>query len=291
MAQFDRSLGWVALAAESVAYGTLGASLVYQHGISVTPTFNEARVIPPVLGSVAAATGTRLNSNFTGTVTLAHTDEGDDVGVLYGHFGSLFTTTYTFGGTPANDSLSLFYDLNGVEYDVPGCIGRSITWTLNNQDFSTVAVDLIGRAPVKYAGATRSPSLPPATELVKPSDLATFTIGGTNVFGITGATITYSRQVTGMERQRLGSAILAEPCIYGRPTITASFNLELDDATGNDTVDLIDDLLADTAGANIVLDNFALTACKVMGDMPELARGLGNVNLRVQATGLSVITS
>jgi hypothetical protein len=291
MAQIDRSLGWVALAAESVAYGTLGASLVYQQGISVSPTFNEVRTIPPVLGSVSASTGVRLASNFSGNVTLAHTDEGDDVGVLYGHFGSLSTATYTFGGTPVNDSLSLFYDLNGIEYDVAGCYSSSITWTLANQDFSAVSFDLIGRAPVKYAGAPRTPSLPPATELVKPVDLTTFTVGGAAIAGISAATITYSRQITGMERQRLGTAVLAQPCVYGRPTITASFTLELDDATGNDTIELIDDLLADTAGANIILDNFAIGGCKVVGDMPELARGLGTINLRVQAASLSVITS
>lgn len=291
MAQFDRSLGWVALADEAVAYGTLGTSLVYQQGISVSPTFNEVRTIPPVLGSVSASTGVRLASNFSGTVTLAHTDEGDDVGVLYGHFGSVSSGTYTFGGTPVYDSLSLFYDLGGVEYDVAGCVASSVTWNLVNQDFSTVAFDLIGRAPVKYSGSARTPSLPPATELVKPVDLATFTVGGTPIAGISGATITYSRQVTGMERQRLGTSVLAEPCIYGRPTITATFTLEMDDATGNDSLDTIDNMLADAAGANIVLDNFALGGCKVVGDMPELSRGLGSVSLRVQATSLAVVTT
>lgn len=291
MSQFDRSLGWIAFADESVAYGTLGTSLVYQQGISVSPTYNETRVVPPVLGSNAASTGTRLGSHFSGTVTLAHTDEQDDIGLLYGHFGSVATSTYTMGGTPAYDSLSLFYDLNGVEYDVAGCIGRSLTWTLNNQDFSTVAVDLIGRAPVKYSGSARTPSIPPATELVTPAALSTFTIGGTAVAGITGATVTFSRQITGMERQVLGSANLRQPVIFGRPTVTASFTLELDDDTGNDTVAVIDDLLADSAGQTIVLDNFSIAGAKVLGDLPELARGLGTVTVRVSGTGLTVVTT
>jgi len=291
MAPFNRSLGWVAFADESVAYGTLGASLVYQHGLSVSPTYNEIRVVPPVLGSVAISTGLRLGANFSGSVTLAHTDEADEVGVIYNHLASVSGGVYTFSGTPTSDSLSLFYDLNGVEYDVAGCVASQISWTLNNQDISNVTVELIGRAPVKYAGAPRTPTYPPVSELVTPAALTTFTVGGDTVAGITGASITFSRQITGMERMTLGTSILRQPVAFDRPSISASFSLDLDDSTGNDTVSLIDDLLADATGFTIVLDNFSLTGCKVVGDMPELTRGLGSMNLRVMATSLEVTTS
>lgn len=287
---FDRSLGWIALAAEST-YGTLGTSLVYQQGISVQPTFNRTRVVPPVLGSVTPHVGRTMNSSWSGTVTLGHTDEGDDIGLLYGHFGSVSTGDYTFGGTPVTDSLSLFYDLNGVEYDVAGGVASGLTWTLNNQDYSRVAVQMAGRAVTKYSGATRSPSLPPASELVTPGDLSTFTVGGTAVAGITGGSITYTRNVTGMDRQRLGATTMPQPELHGRAVIEATFNLELDDTTGNDTVALIDSLLADSSAGTIIANNFELSGCHPIGDLPVLERGMGPVSYKVQATGLVVSTS
>lgn len=283
---YDRSLGFIALADEESAYGTAGSTLVYQHGISVSPTYNENRQTPPVLGSVSADTGIRLSSHFTGTVNIGHTSEDDDIGILYGHMGSYSSPTYTFGGTPVYDSLTLFYDLNGVEYDVVGGVVRSVTWNLNNNDFSTIAIDMIGRAPTKYGGASRSPSVPPATEITTPTDLTTFTIGGDSVTTLTTATITYTRQVTGMERQRLGASNLPQPVIHSRPTVEATFTLELDD----DSIAYVDDLLADTAGVSVVLGDFTLGGMKVMGDLPQLERGLGNLSLRMMGTSLTVDT-
>lgn len=296
MAQFDRSLGWVAFDTET-SYGTAEDSPVYQHGISVSPTYNEARPIPQTLGSNSAHVGRRINTHWSGSVTLGHSDEADDLEILYAHFGTDASVAHTWviGSTIENDSLTLLYDLNGVVFTVNGCIGSGITWNLANNDYSTCVVDLIGRAPTR-GDSSGSPTLPPASELVVPGDLGTFTVGGTAIAGIMGATISYTRQITGMDRQRLGSAVLPQPIIYGRPTITATFNLELDDTTGNDTVAEIDEMLANnlvgeaqagTAGT-IVLDNFTLTGCQMLGDLPELSRGLAPFTFRVAATGLSV---
>ena len=92
-------------------------------------------------------------------------------------------------------------------------------------------------------------------------------------------------------RQRIGTSTLAQPVRSGRYSVSASFNLELDDATNADTVDVLDDLLADTALGTIVLDNFELSGCYATGDLPDLGGGLIDVTLNVAGTGLAVTTT
>jgi len=288
---YDRSLGFVAVAEEDVAYGTAGTSLVYQHGISVNPTFNENRVVPPVLGSNAASNGYRLSSHWTGNVTLALSDEQDDLAVIYGNMASLSTSTWTFGGTPENDSLTLFYDYNGVEHDVVGGVIQSINWNLANNDFSTLSFDMIGRAATKYTGSARTPSIPPAGEITTPANISAVVIASTSLTNCTGASITYTRQVTAMDRQRLGASNLPQPVVYGRPTIEATFTFDLDD----NSVDYLDDLIEDNLTGNISVTqdsgSFAMTNAKVMGALPTLERGLGTVDITFRATTLTVVTA
>ena len=290
MAQFNGDLGWIAAAAETT-YGTLGSTLVYQQGISASLKLNENRSIPPVLGSVASDPGNRLASWVAGSISLGHSDEADDVGIIYGNCGSVSTGTYTFGGTPVNDSLSFFCDLDQVEYDFAGCVIQGITWNLSGSDYSTMDLDVIGRSVAKYAGAARTTSLPPSSEVVVPGDLGTFTIGGTAVGSLKTATINWSWPLTDIGRQRLGATNLPQPVRTGRQSVTASFTVELNDETGDDTVDIIDSYIADTSLGDIVCDNFNLTGCVMTGDLPDLATGLRDVTINVTATVLTVTTT
>ena len=292
MAQFNGQLGWIATAAEDVAYGTLGAALVYQQGISASLALNENRVVAPCLGSVASSPGNRLATWIGGSITLGHTDEEDDIGVIYDHLASAAGNTYTFGGTPTNDSLSFFCDFDQIEYDFAGCVIQSITWNLAAGDYSTINLDILGQSVAKYTGGARSPVLPPCSEIVIPSDLSTFTINGVNTAGcLKGASITFSWPTTDIGRQRIGSSTLAQPVRTGRYNVTASFNLELDDATNADTIDLVDDFIADTQLGTVVLDNFTIAGCYATGDLPELSGGPVDFNLNVAGTVLTVYTA
>ena len=290
MAQFNGDLGWIAAAAETT-YGTLGSTLVYQQGISASLKLNENRSIPPVLGSVASDPGNRLASWVAGSITLGHSDEADDVGVIYGNCGSVVSNVYGFGGTPVNDSVSFFVDLDQVEYDFAGCVIQGITWNLSGSDYSTMDLDIIGRSVAKYAGAGRATSLPPSSEVVVPGDLGTFTIGGTAVGSLKTATINWSWPLTDIGRQRLGATNLPQPVRVGRRSVTASFTVQLNDETGDDTVDIIDSYIADTPLGTIVCDNFNLTGCVMTGDLPDLATGLRDVTINVTAQGLTVTTT
>ena len=294
MAQYNGDLGWIAAAAETT-YGTLGSSLVYQQGISASLKLNENRSIPPVLGSVASDPGNRLASWVAGSISLGHSDEADDVGVIYGNCGSVATNVYTFGGTPVSDSLSFFCDLDQVEYDFAGCVIQGITWNLSGGDYSTMDLDVIGRSVAKYGGAARTTGLPPSSEVVVPGDLSTFTVGGiggaTAVGSLKSATISWSWPLSDIGRQRLGATNLPQPVRVGRQAVTASFTVELNDDTGDDTVDIIDSYIADTSMGAIVCDNFALSGCVMTGDLPDLAAGLRDVTINVTATGLTVTTT
>lgn len=288
--QFNANAGWIAIGDESVAYGTAAGTPVYQHLINCTMKPRRERVKAPALGSNAAKIGLELLKYSEGGVVIGHTNEDDDVGVIYGHLASLSGSDYTFGDTPSVDSHTLFADYNGVEYDFVGCVARSIRWDLLNNAPSTITLDYIGRYPTKYGGS-RTPTVPPEGEIVLPGDLSTFTIGGTALGNLKRATITFAWPCTGIERTPLGSNVLRQPVRSGRPVITFDFLTELDSATGFDTVAQLDDLLADSSAGTIVCNNFELSGARYDGELPDLSGGLVDVNLRGEATGLVVTTS
>jgi hypothetical protein len=293
MAQSNGSLGWIAIASEAVAYGTLGATLVYQHGIECGLKFQSTRVKPPILGSNAPHVGLQLLSHVEGPVTLGMSRSRAIIGNVYAHLASLTTNDYSFTGTPTVPSLSVFADYSGVEYDTAGCIVRGITWDLRGgADFSRITLDMIGQTQVKYAGAARTPSVPADSALTIPSGLTTFTIGGTAVGSLKSATIGVQRSVSGADRQRMGSALIPQPNIGAdRPVITATFNVELNTATGDNTVAELDDLLSNTTIGDVVCSDFTLSGCYLLGEIPQLSRGFIEVPLQVGATGLVVTTT
>ncbi len=290
MAQFNGDLGWTAVAAEST-YGTLGTSLVYQHAISsgLKPQYN--RTVPPCLGSTDPHVGYRLSRWTAGTVTLGHTDEEDDIGVIYDHMASAVGNDYTFGGTPTNGSLSFFVDYGDVEWDYSGCVVRGITWNLSASDYSTIALDVLGQSVAKYAGGPRITAIPDCKEVTTPGDLSVFTMNSVDVSGaIKGATINWAWQTTDIGRQRFGSQLLPQPVRVGRQVITATFNLELDDATGADTLQVLEDFIAGDA-QDIVLDNYEMIGCRLTGEMPDQGSGLVEMPMTVLAGSLVVTTT
>lgn len=288
--QFSGNNGYIAIGDEAVAYGTAAATPVYQQAISASLKTQEQRYKAMRLGSNSPTTGVQGPVWAEGPITLAHTDEGDEVGVIYGHMASESAGAYNFGGTPTVDSHTIFIGYGGIEYEFVGGVCRSITWNLVNNGPSTMSLDYIARRPTKQT-VVSSPTLPPESEIILPGDLSTFTVGADDVDCLKSATITFTWPATGIERTRLGSSVLAQPIRADRPVISGVFNLEMDDATDSDTVALIDDILADSAGQSVVLDNFVLGQTKFMGDIPDLSAGLIDVPLRFESTQLVVTTT
>lgn len=293
MAQFNGDLGWIATSPEAVAYGTAGilGDMVYHHPISASLKLQENRSVPPTLSTFYHA-GVRLATWIDGSVTIGHTDQQAEMGDIYSHMASVSSTDYTFGGTPTIDSLTFFCDIDDVEYDFTGCIVRGITWNLSASEYSTVNLDVIGQAVAKWGGAARTPTTHDTAEIVTPGDLSTFTIGGTSLAGcVKGATINWTWATTDIGRQRCGTTVIPQPLRVGRRVVTATFNLELDDATNADTVDVLDDFISNTSLGTIILDEFTLAGCVATGELPDLSTGLTDVTLSVIGTGLLVGTT
>lgn len=296
MAQFQGALGWAAAAIEAVAYGTLGTPLVYLQGISAS--MNLIRDIEPIptLGSIYSNRGLVTGSYVQGDIVTAYTREQDDVDVLYGAGSSSTGAAYVFGAnaTVDHDSFSFFGDLGGVEYDFAGLVPISYRWDLNSTGHSTLTTSVIGRSVVKYGGAARSTSLPPTSEIVMPGGLGTISWDGTAIGSCKSATITVNRNMTGWDNRRLGSAVLTQPIRNERAEITAEYVVTLDSASGNNTVALLDAFIADTGQNTVTLGGFALggtAGTYIMGDMPNVGRGLRDVTIRCNHDILTVTTT
>jgi hypothetical protein len=220
------------------------------------------------------------------------------IGNVYAHFASLASNDYTFLGTPTVASLSAFlnYGSATLEYDYTGLVARSIAWDLRGDgQYSTITLDMIGQAVVENNTDRGSISHPADSLLTIPSGLTTFTVnydGATAVGSLKSAQIAVERSVSGMERQRMGAAILPQPVIGNeRPVIRATFNLEMSAATGNNTVALLARWLSGSTLGTITCSDFVLTGCQPVGEFPSLERGFIDHPLQVEATGLVVTTA
>ena len=296
MAQLNGSTGWLAFANEAVSYGTLGATPVYQQGISCKPVYNRQRITPPTLGSAAPDVGSLIVSEYWDvSCQLAYSHEADDVSVLYSICGDTTTNSHNLIGTPDNTSLSVCADYGGVEYDYLGSVPYKVTWNLINSGPSTMDISFTAKSCAKYAGAARTPACPPASEICLPGGLtSTFTHStGTAIESLKAATITWERTLSGADRIRLGSSTIPQPINIGDRThkISGSFTVELDTVSGNNSVAVVDLFLANTSLAAVVAESFAIGGCVVMGDMPELSRGMRDVTINWEATSLTVTTS
>jgi len=304
MAWIDGSLGWLGFANEAVAYGPLGATEVEQQGISCRINDGRNRISPPTLGSVAPDVGSLIVYTApTVQCQLAYSHEYDDVGVLYNTCanGAGAAGSHNFVDTPDATSVSVlaaYRDTAGtaiVEYDVLGCIPRKIQWNLLNNGPSTIDVELPGKSFSAYEGSARTVNLPPDSEIVLPGSLqSTFTMSGpaTNTFtSLKSATIVWERPMLTTERIRLGASMIPQPVTTDRIGISGTFVLEFDTATNNDTLDIVTAFLANTSLGTVVVDRFTIGGAVMMGDIPELARGMRDLTVNWKATSLALVTT
>ena len=292
MATPQGNLGWIAVADEAVAYGTIGASPVYQHGISSTMGFRASHATPRRLGLAQGITQ-RGTSYADGEIVLALSHETNDLAVLYDVGGNDSTGTYTFGANTAPDegSVSLFIDHGGVEYDYVGCKPTFYQWDIVPDAAATLTVGFVGQSVVKYVGAPRSPTLPPLTEIVMPSDIRQLVVNS-NSLEFKRATVRFECPKTSTERAAIGLAAIAEPVASGNYVITGSIDLELDDTANNDTITVIDDLFTDGDQATIAFgSDISLATCYMTGEPPAQSEGLQLFTLNFMSPTLTVVTA
>lgn len=293
---YHGSLAAVQIGTEAVAYGTAAATLVDAPASGVQIEFREDRQQSPVIGfaGMSANHGVRLSSHTEGRIEYSLITERDFIGPQYLNAGGVLAgSVYTFGGTEDVDvalgmTLVAYYTRatsTAVGVTHTGLVTRSLTWQLNGGgQFAGLTADVIGRAAAHATNLT-TPAVPNFA-LVSTSGLVEMT--GLTLGKLDNATITYSRVVSGPERLRFGSALLPLPTLHDqRPTITAVLNVDTD---ANAMTEL-NKLLINSAADNITIGNFALTGCRMFGQIPPLTGGgYLKASLEFRATALAVTT-
>jgi hypothetical protein len=125
-----------------------------------------------------------------------------------------------------------------------------------------------------------------------PSDFATVTYGGSSTpFRLQGATLSVSLPKTAGERFGLGSTSIGEPVSNGRPAVNFSLQVDLDGATGNDTIAMLADWYSGTSLGTITIGDFTLNGCYLEGEIPPQQQGFIQFALTGLASSLGVETS
>ena len=291
MGSYLGDAGGIKVGKEAVAYGTVAATLVAQHPVSATLGTRVQRIAPTWLGVQANSSSKFALSYSDGELVVLHNPSRAVTGPIYEQLGKLTTNTYAFGTgvTPDAVSMSAQIDHGGYLAQYLGLVVNSIRWDFSMGEATKVTVGCIGRKGTKETWSAAF-TQPAESGIHMPSDLGTVTVGGTAVCLLSG-TITVSRPVTGADRICLGGTAIKQPQQNGRWSVTGSFNCELSADSGNNTVAELDDYLANTALGDIVVDDWTLGTCYMVGDPPALGAGLATFPINVEALSLSLVTT
>lgn len=290
MASYLGDAGGITVGAEAVAYGTAAATFVPQHPVSATLGTRVQRIAPTHLGVQANSLAKFATSYSDGELVVLHNASRAVMGPIYTQLGKLTTATYAFGTgvTPDAVSMSAKVDHGGLLMQYLGLVVNSIRWDFSMGEATKVTVGVIGRKGTKesFAAITQ----PAESGIHMPSDIGTVTVGGVAMCLLSGS-ITVSRPLTGSDRVCLGGSTIKQPQQTGRWSVTGSFNCEVSADTGNNTVGELDDYLAGTALGDIVLDDWTLGTCYMVGDPPALGSGLATFPMNVEALSLALVTT
>lgn len=292
MTTYIGDAGGVAVGAETV-FGTETAAWVVQNAVSAT---FGARRVPIETGLLNATYPTvrEFNVFSDGEITIGYTRKRARNKFL-DCIGTLATQTYTFSGAAAPTNaigLSALVDYGGYQVKYLGCSVLKLRWDLQPQTTIKQTATLIGRGGTVDA-TPETITVPDITDVQLDSDLATFTLGGATIC-IKGATIEVDPNYTGLERRCLGASGHKQPVSQGPWNITASLNCELSTDTGNDTVAQLADFIGSGTGnvavGDLLIDDWSLFGCYMMGDFPALQPGIVNFPINVRANYMTLLT-
>lgn len=291
MASYIGDAGGIKVGKEAVAYGTLAASLIAQHPVSATLGDRVRRISPNHLGVQANSLSKFALGYSDGEIVVCHNPSRAVTGPLYEAMGKLTTNTFAFGTGVAPDatSLSVQIDHGGYLKQYLGCVVNSLRWEFSMTEATKLTVGLIGRKGTKETWSAAF-TQPAESGIHMPGDFGTVTVGGVAMCLLSG-TIEVTRPVTGADRICLGGTAIKQPQQSGRWSVTGSFQCELSADTGNNTVGELDDYLAHTSLGDIVVDDWTLGTCYMVGDPPALGPGIATFPLNVEALSLALVTT
>lgn len=288
-------LGGVRVGSEAVAYGTLAATMIWQHMRAAPLARVSGLLDQPRLSGTKLTTRKYSTGYSEGEFEVAYDDSRAVIGPILAACGALSTDDYVIGddGTPDEESLSvdrMFGNsaADGYLLQSLGCIPSSLRFAFNPDEPVVLTLGVIGLDDAVGTAATPAP----ATEagIVWESDLGTLTIGGTTVC-IDSASIDQQFGIVGGNRKCLGTSVIKKPVRTGRVLTTGQFMVELSDDTGADSEAILAAWRAGTALGDIVIGDFTLGNCHMIGDEPAIGSGIVSFPVNVEASELTITTS
>jgi len=284
-------LGGVSIGPETT-YNTKSAAMVFLHGAGSTigPRTPLVRASKR-LGRKAMPTA-RGPKYWDGDLTACFTAEDDLMSDIYGLFCNDVASPYTIGdgSTPAVASASVSVNHGGHEWTYTGGKATALRIDIPKEGEASFTLTLVGKTTAKEASAS-TVTVPADTLLRMPRGaLPTLLIDSTAV-AFKSASIEITAPHTGAERSDYGATEIREPLASGPISIRGSIVVELDDATGANTIALLATHLSTGALSSIGFGTaIVITSAISVGDPPAWQAGVQEFTLNWEiATGGQVI--
>lgn len=286
--------GGIRLGEEAVAYGTVAASLVWQHARSSTLGRRAPLLEQPRLSGTKLTTRKYATGYSDGEVEVCYDSSRAVIGPLLAACGDLQTNDYVIGdgGTPDRASLSaqIMHGnslADGYLTQHLGCVPTHLRLALNPNQPVILTLGLLGRTGTEIA--TVAPTAPDEAGIVYESDFTALTIGGV-AMSVLAASIEQQFQIVGADRKGLATSSLKQPIRTGRVMTTASLTVELANDTGNNSQAWLAAWHAGSPLGDIVIGDFELGSCHMTGEPPALQAGIQQFALTLEASALTITT-
>lgn len=283
--------GGIRIAPESVAYGTAGTVWTVQHARSASLGERKGLLPKATLGLTNPTTRAYGIPYADGEIEIAYDDSRAVIGPLLAAAGNLVTNDYTIGdgSAPDTNSLTMWIDYGGYAVQHLGCKLASLRFAFEPDSPIVVTAGFIGRSAAPQTPATLT--YPAASGIVWDSDISAVSVGGANQCTLSGS-IEVQFPFTDTSRHCLGASEIKEPQMQGGViAVTASLQVELNDETGDDSEAILADYFSETALGDIVIGDFTLSDCYMVGDPPALGEGITSFPVNVEASTLVITTT
>lgn len=300
-------LGGLAFCAES-EWGTTPGSPTWKwlHGIRSTVGLRRNLLVPKWM-TIDPYAGARYDIPWVdGEFTFAFADEKDMIGdLLLTNATESGTYVYTFNDfvtAPTVPGISLLTNYGGGgavvanahEWIHAGCIPNLFRFDLTPDNWVELTVGVMGKSSTKTAaGSASTPTLTNTDKLVLPGEtnLATCDYGGsTTEIMVKRATLEFQFPRSGNDRRAISDSAIREPVRTGPNVFNINLQMEVNDETDNDTIDLIADWVAGTeVGLLHIGDIFSFSGVKMEGEFPTLENGPREYALTGKASGAIIV--
>ena len=251
-------LGGISLVAESVFGTDPSSGYSFVHAMDPAGALKIAHTViePKLLGNVSPAQTVAYDTHMV--------SDGFQMAVPWKEavagplFKNLAAETgagpflYDFDDTPDTPSLCVIQDYGEGNYAIvsTGCMINSLEFVFEPGNCGVINVQFNGASQAEKSSPP-AVVIPLNSYISMPGDLSAFTVGGTAV-APRSFKFRAEQPLTGADRKQYGSTAIKQPIPAGARFFGCDLTFELDDATGEDTVAELNDVLGGTDLGDIV---------------------------------------